>query len=126
MRTWIAASVALLTGFALATGAQPAAATPVRGANDATPTGAGITRILQVGLSYRGQYRASVVSRDGRTGLVVSGWNGSGARVVPIPGGCPEAELKWAPTWNSVAVLTRCAANAGTATRGTAPSGSST
>ncbi|MGN6788663.1 MAG: alpha/beta fold hydrolase [Rhodanobacteraceae bacterium] len=67
-----------------------------------------VREILAVALSYDGQHLAWVVAHGEQTVLMLGSWNGQNAHAVTIPGGCREAGLRWAPNWNTLAVLTRC------------------
>ncbi|TAN02814.1 MAG: S9 family peptidase [Rhodanobacteraceae bacterium] len=67
-----------------------------------------VNRISAVALSYDGQHLAWIVSHHDKTELMLGAWNGQHAHAVAIPGGCHEEGLRWAPRWNTLAVLTRC------------------
>ena len=64
--------------------------------------------IPAVALSWDGQHLAWVVSHDDKTALTLASWNGQNARPLKIPGDCREADIRWAPRANELAVLTRC------------------
>jgi acylaminoacyl-peptidase len=67
-----------------------------------------VKEIPAVALSHDGQHLAWVVSHDGKTQLMLGAWNGQDAHTVKLPGDCDEEDLRWAPAWNTLAVLTRC------------------
>ena len=67
-----------------------------------------VRQIPAVALSYDGQHLAWIVSHGDDTELMLGSWNGRNAHAVAIPGGCREEGLRWAPRWNTLAVLTRC------------------
>lgn len=67
-----------------------------------------VKQIPAVALSHDGQHLAWVVAHDEQTELMLGSWNGQNARPITIPGGCREEDLRWAPRWNTLAVLTRC------------------
>ncbi len=67
-----------------------------------------VKQIPAVALSHDGQHLAWVVAHDEQTELMLGSWNGQNAHAVSIPGGCREEDLRWAPRWNMLAVLTRC------------------
>ncbi len=83
-----------------------------------TQTGARIDEILAqrdkvqdisaVALSYDGQHLAWIVSHHEQTRLQLASPSGKDARTIAIPDGCGERDLRWAPRWNLLAVLTRC------------------
>ena len=67
-----------------------------------------VRQIPAVALSHDGQHLAWVVAHREQTQLMLGSWNGQNAHAVAIPGGCREEDLRWAPRWNMLAVLTRC------------------
>src|SRR6185437_450089 len=67
-----------------------------------------VRQVPAVALSYDGQHLAWIVSHGDDTELMLGSWNGRNAHAVAIPGGCREEGLRWAPRWNTLAVLTRC------------------
>ncbi|TAM98425.1 MAG: S9 family peptidase [Rhodanobacteraceae bacterium] len=67
-----------------------------------------VKEIPAVALSYDGQHLAWIVSHEDKTELMLGAWNGRNAHTVVIPGDCHEEGLRWAPRWNTLAVLTRC------------------
>ncbi len=67
-----------------------------------------VQQIPAVALSYDGQHLAWVVAHKDDHSLMLGAWNGQHARPVTLPGGCKVEDLRWAPRWNQLAVLTRC------------------
>ena len=67
-----------------------------------------VKQIPAVALSYDGQHLAWVVAHDEKTELMLGSWNGQNVHSIAIPGDCREEDLRWAPRWNVLAVLTRC------------------
>ena len=67
-----------------------------------------VKHIPAVALSYDGQHLAWVVAHDEKTELMLGSWNGQNVHSIAIPGDCREEDLRWAPRWNMLAVLTRC------------------
>ena len=67
-----------------------------------------VKQIPAVALSHDGQHLAWIVSHAGKTRLMLSTWNGQHAHGIVLPGGCRAEDLRWAPRWNTLAVLTRC------------------
>jgi dipeptidyl aminopeptidase/acylaminoacyl peptidase len=67
-----------------------------------------VREIPAVALSHDGQHLAWVVSHDDQTKLMLAAWNGQGTHAVTFRDGCRVEDLRWAPNWNTLAVLTRC------------------
>jgi dipeptidyl aminopeptidase/acylaminoacyl peptidase len=67
-----------------------------------------VKHIPAVALSYDGQHLAWVVAHDEKTELMLGSWNGQNVHSIAISGDCREEDLRWAPRWNMLAVLTRC------------------
>jgi dipeptidyl aminopeptidase/acylaminoacyl peptidase len=67
-----------------------------------------VKEIPAVALSHDGQHLAWVVAHTGKTELMLGARNGQDAHAVKLPGDCHEEGLRWAPTRNTLAVLTRC------------------
>jgi dipeptidyl aminopeptidase/acylaminoacyl peptidase len=64
--------------------------------------------IPAVALSHDGQHLAWVVKHKDDSELMLGAWNGQRVHAIALPGDCGVEDLRWAPRWNELAVLTRC------------------
>ncbi len=65
-------------------------------------------RIDEVALSYDGQHLAWIVSQHDKARLELASPSGQNAQTIAISGDCEAKDIRWAPRWNQLAVLTRC------------------
>jgi len=72
----------------------------------------GAPQIPGVALSHDGEHLAWINARNGTARLMLASWTGSNAHAVALPGNCPAAGVRWAPRWDTLAVMTRCSAGA--------------
>lgn len=96
--------IAALWVSALALGSAHAAAPLASPAMGAAP-------IPAVALSYNGQRLAWIATRGGKAEPMLASWKGTNAHAIAITDACPATGLRWAPRWNTLAVMTQCGAN---------------
>lgn len=117
MNAGLISLICLAAGLvALSPASRAAAVTPTEpaqaSAGHVRPQAVAESRLHAVALSYRAQYLAWIAPRAGKSEVMLARWDGSDAHELAVPGDCDAAGIRWAPSWNKLAVLTHCRAGA--------------